>query len=191
MKEKKKTELIIPEIPCGNEERHALLYFYALEAQGNIGNLVFRERLKKLPPRVRKDYKTGMYFLRRSMDNIWRSLPPKPQMQLANTLKNATLDFKPRNTVEKLVEIVDREDFRAVCNMVISDRCSICVNDPRQQKRCKLRRLMMRVCPPAVIVDGPHCQYMDIAAAHFDGDFFTTSPIMDYEGSAAMNEAET
>lgn len=105
----------IPEIPCGNEERHALLYWYAMETQTHIGQLVFKQRLNKLPSRVRKDYKTGMYFLKRSMDSIWLSLPGDVQLKLARILKNAVCDLKPQNTVEKLVEVVDRQDFREIC----------------------------------------------------------------------------
>ena len=56
-------------------------------------------------------------------------------------------------------------------NYGVASECMMCVKDAREQKKCKLRKVLMNIAPTEAVHKDGLCAYIDVVAGNELGEY--------------------
>lgn len=163
----------LPIVAANAREVHIIEFIAGLDVQLTDGCEILKDRLNLIPNGWR-NFRLAQATVSRLMDKIYETLPDKTLRHMARLCANGEIVIRPKAVIPRLddAQIVLNEDLRVLVNHAMAAECAMCLKDPREQKKCELRRAMENVAPTAEIHKNGLCSYVDVAAAHGLGDYF-------------------
>ena len=153
-------------------EIHTIEFLAGLDAQLVEGQEILRERLKLIPNGWR-DFRLAVKSAERVLDAIYSTLPNKTLVHMQKLAQYGQIVIRPKPTVKLHddAQIVCADDLKMLINTAIASECLLCVKDAREQKKCKLRKVLMNIAPTAELRKDGLCAYIDVVAGNELGEY--------------------
>lgn len=149
-----------------SRELHYTEFIAGLDAQLANGMPYLEERLKSIPDAWRQ-FRIAQTATDKLIRGLYQSMPDKQLNHMIRLIEFGEVVIRPK-PVCKLpedVQIVQTADLKLLINAAMSGECAVCIKEPHLQKRCKLYKAMMNICPPKELKHNGLCPYVEIAAA--------------------------
>lgn len=170
MSEKKER---LPILPANAREVHNIEFLAGLDVQLTDGCEILKDRLSVIPNGWR-NFRLAQATVSRLMEKIYETLPDKTLKHMARLCSCGEIVIRPKSVIKRPddAQIVLNDDLRTVVNHAMAAECAMCLKDPREQKKCKLRAALENIAPVAELKKNGLCNYVDVATAHGLGDYF-------------------
>lgn len=147
------------------KEVHAIEYLAGLDRQLIGAQEVLKPRLDKIPNGWR-DFRLAVTRTEKVLDAVYETLPAKTlrHMEKLSMLGEVVIRPKPMIKMPDDVQIVQSDDLRVLINSAMTAECAICVNDRREQKKCRLRKILSVIAPANTVSADGLCPYTNVAA---------------------------
>ena len=152
------------EMEASGREIHIIEFMAGLDVQLIDGQEVLRERLKLIPDGWRK-FRLAVRTVETVLGGIYDTLPTKTLLHMQRLCKNGEVIIRPKPAIKMPddVQIVGTDDLKLLVNKVMTAECAVCLRNAGDQKKCALRKAMMRIAPPRELKNGGLCMYADVA----------------------------
>lgn len=144
--------------PLNGKEMFQLEMMYAL--------LCKTDELDVMEPRMRKlklwqYYKPAIGMLRKVVHGIFNDLPMRNLRHMEDVSKHYYVEIRPKPVVgtPPCHHVISHEDMQMICEAAAQTKCSICMADTKEAKKCQLRDFFLQVAPPDEIRESGLCDY--------------------------------
>lgn len=163
----------LPIVAANAREIHIIEFIAGLDVQLTDGCEILKDRLSLIPNGWR-NFRLAQATVSRLMERIYETLPDKTLRHMARLCANGEVVIRPKAVIPRLddAQIILNEDLRELVNHAMAAECAMCLKEPREQKKCRLRQALENIAPTAEIHKSGLCSYVDVAGAHSLGDYF-------------------
>ena len=107
------------------------------------------------------------------LDAVYSTLPNKTLVHMQKLAQHGQIVIRPKPTVKLHddMQIVCADDLKMIINTAIASECLMCVKDAREQKKCKLRRVLANIAPTEAVHKDGLCAYIDVVAGNELGEY--------------------
>ena len=153
-------------------EIHTIEFLAGLDARLVGGQEVLKERLKTIPNGWR-DYRMLLTRTEKLLDSVYSTLPNKTRLHMQRLCEVGEIIIRPKPAVKLHddVQIVGSDDLKLLINAAIASECLMCVKDAREQKKCKLRKVLANIAPTEAVHKDGLCAYIDVVARNELGEY--------------------
>ena len=107
------------------------------------------------------------------LDSVYSTLPNKKRLHMQRLCEVGEIIIRPKPAVKLHddVQIVGSDDLKLLINAAIASECLMCVKDAREQKKCKLRKVLANIAPTEAVHKDGLCAYVDVVAGNELGEY--------------------
>ena len=160
-------------IEANSKETRYITYLYGLDAQLVGGEKHLEQRLRAVPDAWRQ-YRIAMTAVDKVVRAIRTTLPDKTFAHLELLADRDEIVIRPKPIGKHLddVQIISTDNLKLLINAAMAAECAVCLKDAKEQRKCKMRKMFMCVCPPVEIDRNSNlCPYVKVAAGNELGKY--------------------
>ena len=160
-------------IEANSKETRYITYIYGLDAQLIGGEKHLEHRLRAVPDAWRQ-YRIAMSAVDKVVRALRVTLPDKVFVHLEQLADRGEIVIRPKPIGKQMddVQIIGTDDLKLLINAAVGAECGMCMKDAKEQRKCKLRKTLMCVCPPVKLDrESSLCPYVDVATGSETGKY--------------------
>lgn len=159
-------------IPMNGRELQVFEYIACLDQQLNVAQAILEERLRKVPDCWR-NYRLAMSSIEKVVDAVYSTLPDKTIAHMEGLAHHGEVVIrrKPMVKLHDDAQFIMMDDLNVLINTSIAAECAVCLRDKKEQKKCRLRRALQEIAPPAALAHDGLCPYTYVAAGNELGKY--------------------
>lgn len=157
---------------ANSREIHNIEYLACLDARLADGEKILEKRLRAIPNGWR-NFRLAFTTVEKLLKQIYLTLPDKTVMHFDKMYQFSEVVIRPKPAIKLPddVQFVNTDDLRLLINLAIKHECAVCLRDAREQKKCKLRKALMHIAPPAELLADGLYNYVYVASENEYGEY--------------------